>query len=157
MVIPTNLKWIEVCHISCQIKSSEVWHSYSEYLFGIAVAIPTYDSINAVLGLLQISHSYSKFDAAIPTVYLEQLLLFQSGLASMHYLGLPHRKDRIPQSKIMVIKSISPSRNRTASSPVQFQKNRKNFRKIFLPFIVKRCLGDEVGDWVVPTCNQKCM
>ena len=46
----------------------QIWCSYSDYLFGIPVAIPSLAGVNELLGLLQISHSYSKFDAAIPSV-----------------------------------------------------------------------------------------
>ena len=41
------------------------------YLLGVVVAIQGRDGANALLGLLQISHSYSTFDEAITSVYSE--------------------------------------------------------------------------------------
>ena len=49
----------------------QIWRSYSEYLSGIVVAILSLARVNALLLLLQISHSYFKFDATIATVYSE--------------------------------------------------------------------------------------
>ena len=47
----------------------QIRHSYSRYLLGIAVAIPNQARVNAMLRLLQLSHSYSKFETAIPSFY----------------------------------------------------------------------------------------
>ena len=58
----------------------QIWWSYSKYLLIIAVAIPSQAQVNALLGLLKISHINSKFVAAIPRSAQNRHHYFKSGL-----------------------------------------------------------------------------
>ena len=53
------------------VRLLQVWYSFTEYLLGIAVAIPGRTQVNALPRSQKIYHSYSEFDRTILAVYLE--------------------------------------------------------------------------------------
>lgn len=61
---------------------------FPESLLGISAAIASWAQINALLGLLKVSQSYSKLDAAIPSVRIAVAVPSQTSVNAL--LGLLH-------------------------------------------------------------------